>query len=139
MNAGPGTALPPRGGLKPFKGKGDVYRRVHDVEQELIVVQRQMRQLKRESRTIRGKVFALDTDVKHRRRSVMLRWRYLGGRHAVWKRDIEPSLASFPRELQAWYRKANVATVILNVQEQCLRYERSALQRLLERLRASGG
>ena len=61
--------------------------------------------------------------------------RYLAGRHAIWERDILPSLDRFPAELRAWYRRANVASAILNVQERCLRYERVALQGLLERLR----
>jgi hypothetical protein len=94
-----------------------------------------MRQLKEESRAIRGRIFGLHTYVRNG--SVELRWRYLTGRHAIWERDIEPSLARFPVELQAWYRRANVASGILNVQERCLRYERSALQRLLEWLRSS--
>jgi hypothetical protein len=67
----------------------------------------------------------------------MIRWRYLTGRHAIWERDIEPSLGGFPEQLRAWYRRTNVASVILNVQERCLRYERSALQRLLEWLRTN--
>lgn len=121
--------------LKPFKGKGDVRRRAHDVEQQLTAIHGRMRRLKEESRAIRGRIFGLDTYVRNG--SVELRWRYLAGRHAIWKRDIESALAGFPAELQAWYRKANVAGVILNVQERCLRYERSALQRLLEWLRTS--
>ena len=121
--------------LKPFKGKGDVRRRAHDVEQHLTAIHGYMRRLKQESRAIRGRIFGLDTYARNG--SVELRWRYLAGRHAIWKRDIEPSLASFPAELQAWYRRANVASAILNVQERCLRYERSALQRLLGWLRTS--
>ena len=123
--------------LKPFKGKGELRRRMHDVEQQLAAVHRSMRHLKDESRAIRGGTFALEKYVRNRPESLMLRWRYLSGRHAIWGRDIEPSLGGFPEQLQAWYRKANVASVILNVQERCLRYERSALQRLLEWLRAS--
>ncbi len=123
--------------LKPFKGKGEVRRRLHDVEQQLSAVHRSMRQFKDESRAIRGRTFALETYVRNGPESLMIRWRYMAGRHAIWERDIEPSLGGFPAELQAWYRKANVASVILNVQERCLRYERSALQRLLEWLRAS--
>lgn len=123
--------------LKPFKGKGEVRRRLHDVEQQLTAVRRSMRQFKDESRAIRGRTFALETYVRNGPESLMIRWRYLTGRHAIWERDIEPSLGGFPAELQAWYRRANVASVVLNVQERCLRYERSALQRLLEWLRAS--
>jgi hypothetical protein len=94
-----------------------------------------MRQLKAESHAIRGRTFALKTHIRNGPESLMLRWRYLGGRHAIWERDIEPALDRFPSELRAWYRRANVASVILNVQEQCLRYERVALQELLGRLR----
>ena len=110
---------------------------MHDVEQQLAGVHRTMRHLKGESHAIRGKTFALETHTRSGPESLMLRWRCLAGPYAVWERDIEPSLGGFPSELQAWYRKANVASVILNVQERCLRYERSALQRLLEWLRAS--
>ena len=126
-------------GLKPFKGKGELRQRMHDVEQQLAGVHRSMRQLKSESNAIRSKTFALETHPRSGPQSLMLRWRCLAGPYAVWERDIEPSLGDFPEQLQAWYRRANVASVILNVQERCLRYERSALQRLLERLRASGG
>ena len=136
MKAGSGAALQLRGCTKAFKGKGGLRQRMHEVEQQLAAVHRQMRRLKDDSRTIRGKVFALETYVRHGGEAVMLRWRYLVGRHAIWERDIQPSLDRFPAELQAWYRRANVASVILNVQERCLRYERSALQRLLEWLRA---
>ena len=129
--------LPQIRGLKPFKGKGELRRRMNDVERELAGVHRTMRQLKDESRAIRGRTFALDTHIRNGPESLMLRWRYLAGPHAVWERDIEPSLGAFPEQLQAWYRRANVASVILNVQERCLRYERSALQRLLEWLRMS--
>jgi hypothetical protein len=110
---------------------------MHDVEQQLTAVHRSMRQLKDGSRAIRGRTFALETYVRNGPDSLMLRWRYLAGRHAIWERDIEPSLRGFPAELQAWYRRANVAIVVLNVQERCLRYERSALQRLLDWLRTS--
>ena len=123
--------------LKPFKGKGEVRRRLHDVDQQLRAVHRSMRQFKDESRAIRGRTFALETYVRNGPGSLMIRWRYLTGRHAIWERDIEPSLGGFPAELQAWYRRTNVASVVLNVQERCLRYERSALQRLLEWLRTS--
>ena len=116
--------------LKPFKGKGEVRQRAHVVEQQLTAIHGYMRRLKQESRAIRGRIFGLDTYARNG--SVELRWRYQAGRHAIWKRDIEPSLTGFPVELQAWYRRANVASAILNVQERCLRYERSALQRLLE-------
>ena len=58
----------------------------------------------------------------------------LGG-HAIWERDIEPQIAGFPEALQAWYRDVNTETLMLNVQERCLRYERRALKKLLERLR----
>ena len=109
---------------------------MHDVEQQLAGVHRTMRQLKDESHAIRSRTFALETQVRNGPESLMLRWRYLAGRHAVWQRDIEPSLDRFPAELRAWYRTVNVASVILNVQERCLRYERSALQRLLEWLHA---
>ena len=128
-------ALQPRGCTKPFKGKGDLRRRMHDVERQLAVLHQRMRQLKDETRAIRGRVFALETYIKHGRASLMLRWRYTVGRHAIWERDILPSLDRFPAELRAWYRRANVASTILNVQERCLRYERVALQGLLERLR----
>lgn len=110
---------------------------MHDVEQQLAAVHRRMRQFKDESHAIRGRTFALETQIRNGRESLMLRWRLLVGRHAIWERDIEPSLGGFPAELQAWYRRANVTSVVLNVQERCLRYERSALQRLLEWLRAS--
>lgn len=123
--------------LKPFKGKGEVRRRLHDVDQQLRAVHRSMRQFKDESCAIRGRTFALGTYVRNGPDSLMIRWRYLTGRHAIWERDIEPSLGGFPAELQAWYRRTNVASVVLNVQERCLRYERSALQRLLEWLRTS--
>ncbi len=128
-------ALQPRGCTKAFKGKGDLRRRMHEVEQQLTVLHRRMRQLKDETRAIRGRVFGLETYVRNGREAMMLRWRYLMGRHAIWGRDIEPSLESFPEEVQAWYRRANVASAILNVQERCLRYERVAMQRLLDRLR----
>ena len=110
---------------------------MHEVEQQLTALHQRMRQLKEETRAIRGSVFALETYFRHGRGATLLRWRYLVGRHAIWERDIEPSLGSFPAGLQAWYRRTNVASVILNVQERCLRYERSALRRLLEWLRAS--
>ena len=110
---------------------------MHDLEQQLAGVHKTMRHLRSESHAIRGKTFALETHPRSGPESLMLRWRSLAGPYAVWERDIEPSLRGFPAELQAWYRKANVASVILNVQERCLRYERSALQRLLEWLRAS--
>ena len=110
---------------------------MHEVEQQLTALHQRMRQLKEETRAIRGSVFALETYFRHGRGATLLRWRYLVGRHAIWERDIEPSLRGFPEELQAWYRKANGASVILNVHERCLRYERSALQRLLEWLSAS--
>lgn len=129
--------LPQIRGLKPFKGKGELRRRLHDVEQQLAGVHRTMRQLKGESHAIRGRTFGLETHIRNGPESLMLRWRHLAGRHAIWERDIEPSLVGFPVELQAWYRRANVASVVLNVQERCLRYERSALQRLLEWLRTS--
>ena len=109
---------------------------MHDVEQQLAAVHRRMRQFKGESHAIRGRTFGLETEIRNGPESLMLRWRFSAGRHAIWGRDIEPMLAGFPMELQAWYRRANVASVILNVQERCLRYERSALQRLLEWLRA---
>lgn len=129
--------LPQIRGLKAFKGKGELRRRMHDVEQQLAAVHRRMRQFKGESHAIRGRTFGLETEIRNGPESLMLRWRFSAGRHAIWERDIEPMLASFPMELQAWYRRANVASVILNVQERCLRYERSALQRLLDWLRAS--
>ena len=129
--------LPQIRGLKPFKGKGELRRRLHDVEQQLTAVHGSMRQFKDQSRDIRGRTFALETHIRNGPESLMLRWRNLAGPHAIWERDIEPSLGGFPVELQAWYRRANVAAVVLNVQERCLRYERSALQRLLERLRGS--
>ena len=110
-------------------------RRVRDVEQQLTVLNRRMRQLKEQTRQVRGWHFALQACVKHGRESVTLRWRYRLGWNAMWERDIEPSLGMFPVELQTWYRRANMAAAILNVQERCLRYERLALKRLLERLR----
>lgn len=134
MSSGSQSALQPRGCTKAFKGKGDLRRRLHDVEQQLAVLQRRMRQLKEETRAVRGRVFALETYVKHGSETVTLRWRLLVGKHAIWERDIEPLLGGFPAELQAWYRRANVTAVILNVQERCLRYERLALRRLLDRL-----
>jgi hypothetical protein len=107
---------------------------MHDVEQQMAVLHRRMRQLKDETRAIPGRVFALETYARNGRDALALRWRYLAGRHAIWERDIEPSLDRFPAELRAWYRRANVASVILNVQERCLRYERAALEELLGRL-----
>lgn len=109
---------------------------MHDVEQQLAGVHGTMRRLKDESHAIRGRTFALETHIRNGPDSLMLRWRYVAGRHAVWQRDIEPSLGGFPAQLQVWYRRVNVASVVLNVQERCLRYERSALQRLLAWLRA---
>jgi hypothetical protein len=94
-----------------------------------------MRQLKDQTRQVRGRHFALATYVKHRRESVLLGWRYVLGWNATWERDVEPSLGMFPVELQTWYRRVNMAAAILNVQERCLRYERLALKKLLLRLR----
>ena len=135
MNRAIQPALQPPGCTKAFKGKGEVRRRLRDVEQQLTVLNRRMRQLKDQTRQVRGRRFALATFVKHGRQSVGLRWRYLLGWHATWERDIEPELGMFPVELQTWYRRVNMAAAILNVQERCLRYERLALKRLLERLR----
>lgn len=129
------TALLPWGSTKAFKGKGDLRRRLREVEQQLIVLNRRMRQLKEHTRQVRGRHFALATYVKHRRESVLLGWRHVLGWNATWERDVEPSLEMFPVELQTWYRRVNMAAAILNVQERCLRYERLALRKLLQRLR----
>jgi len=127
-------APPSDGGTKGFKGKGDARRRMREVEHQLNAVRRRMWELKHQTRAIRGRVFALEMDERPRREWVLLRWRYLLGGHAIWERDIEPQIAGFPEALQAWYRGVNTETLMLNVQERCLRYERRALRGLLRRL-----
>src|SRR5687767_8152114 len=124
MTMGTHEALPPNGGTKAFKGKGDVRRRMREVEQQLTVLHHLMRQLKDQTRAVRGRVFALEVDERPRREWVLLRWRYLLGQHALWARDIGPSLVAFPEGLQTWYRHVNMTASILNAQERCLRYER---------------
>ena len=132
------TSLWPRGHTKAFKGKADLRRRLRDVEQQLRVLNRGMRQLKDQTRQVRGR-FALETCVKHRRESLSLRWRYRLGWNATWERDVEPALAMFPVELQRWYRQVNGTAAIMNVRERCLRYERAALTKLLAQLREQPG
>lgn len=124
----------PRSCTKAFKGKGELRQRLHEVERQLTVLHGCMRQLKDQTRSVRGRLFALETYVKHGSGAVTLRWRMLVGKHALWERDVEPALADFPADMQAWYRRANVAAAILNVQERCLRYEGVALRKLLMRL-----
>jgi hypothetical protein len=130
-----GTRASPRRCTKAFKGKGELRQRLHEVERQLEVLRRRMRQLKDQTRSVRGRLFALETYVKRGAAAMNLRWRLAVGKHALWERDIEPALDGFPADMQAWYRRTNVAALILNVQERCLRYEAVALGKLLLRLR----
>ncbi len=127
--------LHPRRCTKAFKGKGELRQRLHEVERQLDVLRRRMGQMKDQTRSVRGRLFALETYVKRGAGAMNLRWRLVVGKHALWERDIEPALAGFPADMQAWYRRAHVAALILNVQERCLRYEAVALGKLLLRLR----
>ena len=111
---------------------GDARRRTREVEYQLNAVRRRMWELREQTRAIRGRVFVLEMDERPKREWVLLRWRYLLGRHATWEPDIEPEIVEFPEALQAWYRSVNTEMLMLNVQERCLRYERRALKKLLE-------
>ena len=126
--------LLPAGSTKAFKGKGELRRRLREVEQQLLLRLRLMRELSDRTRRVRGRTFALALYAKHRRQSVSLGWRYVLGWNATWERDIEPELGRFPVELQVWYHDVNRAALILNAEERCLRYERETLKKLLDRL-----
>lgn len=125
---------PPFGGIKGFKGKGALRRRLRQLEDARSEVHRRMQQLSMATRDMRVRYFAMEMDRNRPDAALMLRWRMTLGNHALWGRDIEPLLHRFPVELQNWYRALNIEAQMLNAEERCLRYTHRTLSRLLDQL-----
>lgn len=125
---------PPFLGIKGFKGKGALRRRLRQLEDDRSMVHRRMQQLCMATRDMRIRYFFMEIDRNRAEGALMLRWRMALGKHALWGRDIEPLLHRFPIELQDWYRRLNVEAQMLNAEERCLRYAYRTLSRLLNQL-----
>lgn len=118
----------------PLKDKAKAVKQWHRLTQDrLNQIHHEMEVLRQETKrqVSNDANWYLDSYKITWRKSQSLRWRMVGGAHALWQ-DVESKLKHLPPSLAQWYREVNEKAKLLNALEQVARYELKTIKRFSE-------
>jgi hypothetical protein len=120
---------------KGFKGKGGVIAWARNAKSRLDAVRDDMATLASATNQVAPRHFYLQLHARGATGGLSLRWRFIDGRHVLWK-NLALHLAGLPRRIADWYLAANEEAELLNAMEQTLRAELRMADRLAVRMGA---